>query len=83
MSDIALYNLLKRIPDATDDEVERVVADVASSKDVATKADSKAEILKIERAIAEVKTEIAKLETRLTWKLLAIAAVMVAVIKYL
>ena len=36
MSEIALYNLLKRIPDTTDDEVERAVTDVASSKDVAT-----------------------------------------------
>ena len=39
MSEIALYNLLKRIPDATDNEVEKAVDDVASSKDIATKAD--------------------------------------------
>ena len=41
MSEIALYNLLKRIPDATDDEVEKAVSDVASTKEVATKADVK------------------------------------------
>ena len=39
MSEIALYNLLKRIPEATDYEVEKAVSDVASSKDVATKSD--------------------------------------------
>ena len=39
MREIALYNLLKRIPDATDEEVKEVVADVASAKEVATKMD--------------------------------------------
>ena len=39
MSEIALYNLLKRIPDATDYEVEKAVADVAATRDVATKSD--------------------------------------------
>ena len=37
MSEIALYNLLKRIPDATDDEVKEVVADVAKKEEVVTK----------------------------------------------
>ena len=41
MSDITLYNLLKRIPDATNDEVEKAIAGVASSKEVATKSDIK------------------------------------------
>ena len=39
MSEITLYNLLKRIPDATDSEVEKAVVEVASTKDVATKVD--------------------------------------------
>ncbi len=39
MSEISLYNLFKRIPDATDTEIKEAIADVASSKDVATKAD--------------------------------------------
>ena len=39
MSDITLYNLLKRIPDATDTEIKEAIADFASSEDVATKAD--------------------------------------------
>ena len=53
MSEIALYNLLKRIPETTDDEVKEAVADVASTKEVATKAD-----------IAEIKVEIAKLDAK-------------------
>ena len=51
MSEIALYNLLKRIPDATDDEVEKAVVDVVSSKDVATKADIKAEVERMGRVM--------------------------------
>ena len=39
MSDIALYNLLKRIPAATDGEIEKAVSELAKTKDVATKAD--------------------------------------------
>ena len=54
MSEIALYNLFKRIPDATDHEIEKAVTDFAHSKDAATKTD-----------IADLKTEIAELETRL------------------
>ena len=38
MSDIALYNVLTKLG-ATPEEAERAVADVASSKEVATKAD--------------------------------------------
>ena len=51
MSGIALYNLLKRIPDATDDEVEKAVVDVVSSKDVATKVDIKAEVERMGRVM--------------------------------
>ena len=47
MSEIALYNLLKRIPDATDDEVKEAVVDVAKKEEVATKLD-----------IAELKAEL-------------------------
>ena len=53
MSDIALYNTLRKISDVTDAEAKEVVADVASSKEVATKADLKT-------VIAESKTEILK-----------------------
>ena len=39
LSEIALYNLLKRIPDATDNEMRKDVSDVTSSKDTATELD--------------------------------------------
>ena len=44
MSEIALYNALTKIPGITDDEAKEAVADVAKSKDVATKSD----LLKLE-----------------------------------
>ena len=66
MTDIALYNLLRRIPDATDDEVEKAVNDVASSKDIATKE--------------YIKAEIANLETRLTNRIYAVAGVIIAAV---
>ena len=47
MSEIALYNILKKIDGTTDDEIEKAVSDVARSKDVATKAD-----------LAELKAEV-------------------------
>ena len=74
MSHIALYNLLKRIPAATDEEIERAVADVASTKEVATKTD----IVRIEGAIAEVKTELKYLR----WLIVVVVGIAVGVIKY-
>ena len=76
MSEIALYNLLKRIPNATDDEAKEAIADVASSKEVATKVD----IIRLE---SFVKEGLAKLETRLTWRLVFIVSIAVGIIKYL
>ena len=76
MSEIALYNLLKRIPDATDNEVEKAVADVASSKDVATKAD-----------MVEVKADIRSVKWMLSFLIaINVAFIVLAVglmIKYL
>ena len=72
MSDIALYNTLRKIPEVSDAEAKEAVAAVASSKDVATKMD-----------ITELKAEIARLETRMTWKLVGIGVAIIGVIKYL
>ena len=93
MSEIALYNLLRRIPDATDSEVEKAVADVASSKDVATKADirdmaTKTDIrdMATKADIAELKTDIAELKVEfkyLRWLIVLVVGVAVAFIKYL
>ncbi len=41
MSEIALYNTLRKIPDVSDDEAKEAIADIASLKEVATKADIK------------------------------------------
>ena len=69
MSEIALYNLLKRIPDATDEEVEKAVADVVSSKDVATKD--------------YIDAAIAKLETQMTWRLAIVIGIYTAIISFI
>ena len=41
MSNIALYNILRKIPGVSDDEAKEAVSDIASSKETATKADIK------------------------------------------
>ena len=64
MSDIALYNVLKKVG-ATHEEAEQAVADIASSKEVPTT------------------TDLAKLENRLTWKMVAVGLAVIGIIKYL
>ena len=75
MSEIALYNLLKRIPDATDDEIEKAVEDVASNKEMATKSD-----------IAELKTEMHSLNrSTIMWIcgfIVVYSMLVISVIKY-
>ena len=39
MAEIALYSILRQIPDITDDEAKEAVADIANSREMATKAD--------------------------------------------
>ena len=41
MSEIALHNTLRKIPEVSEAEAKEAVADIASSKEVATKADLK------------------------------------------
>ena len=67
MSGIALYNTLRKIPEVS--EAKEAVADIMSTKEVATKAD-----------IAELKTEMANLEMRLTKLIYAVAAINTGVI---
>ena len=57
MSEIALYDTLRKIPEVSDAEAKEAVADVASNKDVATKAD----IIKLK---AETKTDIKDMATK-------------------
>ena len=65
MLGIALYNMLTKLG-VTPDEAEKTVADVASTKDVATKADLKAGL--------------AELETKLTNKIYAVAGIIIAAV---
>ena len=74
MFEITLYNILKRIDGVTDAEAREVADNVASSKDVATKAD-------IEDMAT--KADIAKLEAQLTWRLVIALSIAVGIIKYL
>ena len=64
MSEVALYNALTKLG-LKHDEAKEAVADVASSKDVATKADLKAGL--------------AELETRLVKQMHAVAGIIIIV----
>ena len=54
MTNIAFYAVLKKIPDLSDNEAKEAVADITSSKSVATKMD----IVRVESSIAGLKTEV-------------------------
>ena len=73
MSDIALYNLFRRIPDATDDEVEKAIADFSSAKEVTTKTD----LAKLETRLIEKMSE---QEARLTKLIYAVVAINTGII---
>ena len=77
--------LLRRIPDATDSEVEKAVADVASSKDVATKADirdmaTKADIAELK---AELIAEMYSMHNKTIMWMIGMGLAIIGVIKYL
>ena len=69
MSDIALYNTLRKIPEVSEAEAKEAIADIASLKDVTTKSD----LVRIEKIIAE-------LETRLTRQMYAVAGIVIAAV---
>lgn len=71
LGEIALYNALTKLGLAPN-EAEKAVADVVNAKEVETKLD-----------IAELKTEIGKLETLITWRLMMGLGIAVAIIKHL
>ena len=73
MSEIALYNLLKRIPDVSDDEAKEAVADIASTKEVATKAD----LAKLETRVIE---KVANLDAKLTKQMYASVGIIIAAV---
>ena len=81
MFEIALYNALTKLG-LEPDEAEKAVADVASNKNVATKADItelKAETRADIKDMA-TKKDLAELETRLTKLIYAVAAVNIIVV---
>ena len=80
MSDIALYNTLRKIDGVTDEEAKEAVTDVASSKEVATKADLKAGLAELETRLIE-KIADAK-HTMIMW-MIGIGLAIVGMIKYL
>ena len=76
MSEIALYNALTKLG-LEHDEAKEAVADVASSKEVATKADLKAGLAELETRIIE---KMAEQETRLTRQMYAMAGVIIGAV---
>ena len=79
MSEIALYNTLRKIDGVSDDEAKEAVANIVSSQEVATKSDLKTEIAKLETRLIE---KIAQQEARMTWKMIALGVAIVGIIKY-
>ena len=80
MSEIALYNTLRKIPEVSEAEAKEAVADIASSKEVATKADITELKAETKADIANLETEMANLETRLTKLIYAVATINTGVI---
>ncbi len=64
MTDIALYNILRKVDGVTDAEAKEAVANIADSKEVATKAD--------------LETELANLEVRLVKQMYAVGGIVIA-----
>ena len=80
MSEIALYNTLRKIPEVSDAEAKEAVADIASSKEMATKADikdmaTKADLANLETRVIE---KMANLETRLTQQMYGAVGIILA-----
>ena len=71
MSGIALYNTLRKIPEVSEAEAKEAVADVASSKEVATKAD-------LENLETRLIEKMAKLEARIFKQLIVGAGIIIA-----
>ncbi len=75
MSEIALYNTLRKIDGVSDDEAKEAVANITSSQEVATKSD----LAKLETRLIE---KIAQQEARMTWKMIALGVAIVGIMKY-
>ena len=83
MSEIALHNTLRKIPEVSEAEAKEAVADIASSKEVATKAD----LANLEtRLIEKMAKQDAKMEAThrniIMW-MVGVGLAIIGVIKYL
>ena len=76
MSEIALYNTLRKINGVSDDEAKEAVADIANSKDVATKVDLKEGLAELKADIRALKADIGSMK----WLLGLLVAMNVAFI---
>ena len=87
MSEIALYNILKKIDGTTDEEIEKAVAEVASAKEAAAEVGrikaTTATKSDLETGLAELKAEMYKLHMRTIMWLIAVGLGVVGLIKYL
>ena len=90
MTEIALYDTLRKIDGVSDAEAKEAVADIATSREVATKADiaelkasTKADIAELKAEVAELKTEMYCVNNRtIMWIVgvsVAIAGIVIAV----
>ena len=82
MTEIALYDILRRIPDTTDNEAKEAVADIANSKEVSTKSDikdmaTKSDLAELETRVIE---KISDQEARLTKLIYSVAAINIGVV---
>ena len=79
MTEIALYNALRKIPEVSDTEAKEVIADIVSSKDVATEADIAELKGELKGDIREIRTELKYLR----WLIVIVVGIAVGIVKYL
>ena len=73
MTDIALYDILRKVDGITDAEAKEAIPNIANSKGVATKSD-------IMSTKEYIKAEIAELETRPTGQMYTVAEIIIAAV---
>ena len=82
MTEIALYDALRKIPEVSDSEAKEAIADIASSKEMATKAD----IARVDKTIVELRGDIREIRAELKylrWLIVIVVGIAVGIIKYL
>ena len=91
MNSIAIYKILKRVPDTSESEARAAANSIAHVNDVATKSDIaelKTELTGLRATVEKtviyleekISTQIAQSEARMTWRMIALAGVTIAAI---